>query len=563
MTREISPDKRVEVLKLYFEGFAYDEIARRTGAAKGSVAAIVQEMRDGRFPQFELGTHLVSELRDLTVGLRKVGIAASEASLFFALVKKFIGLGVEPAHLESWVRMCRAIPEGGFPRSRIIVAAVKLAELEQEGSGYEQTLERLASSSAELKRLQEKMTKQSAEETELQRRKDELLQVNHSLEAESVRLQKELDSMTAKTKQAESRCHDLEERSRQYRRMIDQLEARKGELTGKVSQLEERVLALSNEVTNKAETLQELDGLGFSQSDLGKLKGRLSDIAQRHGKEEVDGRFFGYLETYDALLSMEATQQQLTQEIESLAEERESLSKLGKKLGLTSDHIAEGIAVMKSLQAKGASPLTILSYQRTLTAAGLAPGSFEKLVKDLGGIERTLAARRTELDRMVRELEEKRQALEELKGEVGKVKESITALRDAGTKQIESMMSSATSEVERLHQELSKDIGRWGQMRAEMGKFEEELRLARYFAKLPLSDDALSKLVEDLAAPVIIEYLSIALAWCREKLNPKLRPPRVITERYYSIREYTEVELADVLNWALLMLIEGINSGKE
>jgi len=125
------------------------------------------------------------------------------------------------------------------------------------------------------------------------------------------------------------------------------------------------------------------------------------------------------------------------------------------------------------------------------------------------------------------------------------------------------MISSATSEVERLHRELSKDIARWGHMRAEIGKFEEEIRVARYFAKLPLSDEALSELVNDLAATIVIQYLTIALTWCQQKLNPKLRPPRVITKRYYRISEYTEVELADILTWALLMLIEGVNSGKE
>ena len=48
-----------------------------------------------------------------------------------------------------------------------------------------------------------------------------------------------------------------------------------------------------------------------------------------------------------------------------------------------------------------------------------------------------------------------------------------------------------------------------------------------------------------------------------EKLNQKLRPPREITKKYYSISEYTEVELADVLIWALLMLIGGVGSDKE
>ena len=38
------------VMKLYFEGLAYDDIVRRTGVAKGSVAAIVEALRTRRIP---------------------------------------------------------------------------------------------------------------------------------------------------------------------------------------------------------------------------------------------------------------------------------------------------------------------------------------------------------------------------------------------------------------------------------------------------------------------------------------------------------------------------------
>jgi len=120
MTREIPPSKKLEVVKLYFEGLSYDEIAKRTGVAKGTVTAIVEELKDGKFPQFERVTDLVNEVGDLAVGLRKASITITEAAPLFILVKKLVGLGVEPPHLESWVKMCREVPEGEFSRSQII-----------------------------------------------------------------------------------------------------------------------------------------------------------------------------------------------------------------------------------------------------------------------------------------------------------------------------------------------------------------------------------------------------------------------------------------------------------
>jgi regulator of replication initiation timing/transcriptional regulator with XRE-family HTH domain len=563
MGKEIPPSKRLEVVKLYFEGFPYDDIARKAGVAKGSVAAIVEELRSGKFPQFENVAGVVNELRDLAVGLRKAGLATAEAGLLFIVAKRFIGLGVEPTQFESWVRMCQALPEGEFTRSQVIQAATKLTKLEQEGMTYEQTLERLASLSTQLKRLEEKLTELSAEEKKLRGNKEELRQTNISLQAENVRLQRHMDSVVTKTKQAERRCRDLEEMSKRYQATVDQLETRKGELVARTNQLEAKALGLEREITNRAEVLRNLDKVGFSPGDLDKLRARLNEIAEKHGKEETPNIFLGYLETYDDLLRMEAIHQQLTREVKSLTEQKEALDRLSEKLGLTLEQIAQGVGVIKSLRRKGVSPVTILSYQRTLTAAGLAPDSLEKLVKEFGGVEKALSARKSELKQRVGELEQKGRALEELKAQLDKVKESISTLRDAGMKQIKSIMSSAIGEVQRLQGELRNDLAEWGDMRGEMGKFKEELRLARYFAKLPVSDEALSELVKDLATTVVIQYLTIALVWCRERFNPKLKPPRVITKKYYGISEYTEFELADILTWALFTLVEGVNSGTE
>ncbi len=38
MATEISLSKRLEVVKLYFEGLSYDEIVKRTGVAKGRIS---------------------------------------------------------------------------------------------------------------------------------------------------------------------------------------------------------------------------------------------------------------------------------------------------------------------------------------------------------------------------------------------------------------------------------------------------------------------------------------------------------------------------------------------
>jgi len=562
MGKEITQAKKLMVGRLYFEGLSYDEIARKAGIAKGSVAAIVEELKDGKFPQFEQLTEHLNELREMVVVFKKSQISPGEAIFLFSIVKKLIPLGVEPAQLESWVTMCRAVPDGEFPRSQIVQAAIKLAELEEKGLSYGQTLESLRASSVELKKLEGELAELRAEEVKLHGSIEELTQANHRLEAESVRLQGRLNAMAVKGKEEEDRLQELGDQVKPCQEEVAQLETEKNRMKEETSQLRERALDLEKQVDEKAGILRNLDTVGFPPDQLNRLRDRLNEIAQKHDTGEVVNKFFGYLKTYEVLADMEVTKEKLSEEVRSLAEEKESLARLGQKLGLTSEEIAEGIAAIKSLQRKGVLPAMIVSYERMLTAAGLAPESFEKVVADFTSIEKALTARRGDLASVTQELEEKGRALKELQAELGKVRQSIAYLRDSGIKQINSMRNSAAAEVQKLCQGFHDDINRWGDMRAEMGKFEDELKFTRYFVKLPLSEEAVSSLVADLSLQVVVQYLMIGLAWCRKHFNPKLRPPREITKKYYSIGEYTEVELADVLIWALLMLIGEVGSDK-
>ncbi len=88
MARELPLSKSLEVVRLYFEGLPYDDIVEKTGVAKGSVAAIVEVLRAGEFPQFEHVTDMMNGLRDLTVGLHKAGVGITEATPLLILVKK-------------------------------------------------------------------------------------------------------------------------------------------------------------------------------------------------------------------------------------------------------------------------------------------------------------------------------------------------------------------------------------------------------------------------------------------------------------------------------------------
>jgi hypothetical protein len=140
------------------------------------------------------------------------------------------------------------------------------------------------------------------------------------------------------------------------------------------------------------------------------------------------------------------------------------------------------------------------------------------------------------------------------------VKESIVTLRQSAVKEILQATSSAKSEIAKLSLSLQLDIARWGNVRSEMGKYEQELKLARFFGTMPLSQAALDSFVSELGAPVVLQYLIISRAWCQLRFNPKLKPTPAIIKKYYQIHDYTLVELVDVVSWALTVLTGGNNA---
>ncbi|MFH1925660.1 MAG: hypothetical protein ABIK32_04120 [Chloroflexota bacterium] len=560
MSKEITQAKKLMVARLYFEGLSYDEIARKTGIAKGSVAAIVEDLKEGRLPQFEHLTELLNELRDMVVALRKSKMSSTEAVYLFTIARRLISLGVEPSLLESWVGMCRSVPEEEFPRSQIIQAATRLTKIEREGTSYDEAIDSLNNSLTEVRKLEGKVASLRAEQAQLEKNAKSLREASSGLEREIKRLTEEQKGAEKSRDELLSRCHKLEQDEEQRKAVLAPLEKKGGELNKILPQLEAKAEALQKELADGAEVMRKIENAGFAKDDLAKLNSVLTKIAERHGKDDVATRFFAHLNNYDSLLEMEGAKDKLTMEIESLAKQRDSLAALSKKWELAADDVTQGIAALKAVSRKGVSPAVVISYQQALTEAGIDPQCFQQLVAEFGGLEQVLAARRGELKGLAEALETKARALEELKAEEAKIKESISTLRNATVKHIQGTVHSATSEVKKLCQRLRVDITKWGEVRAEMGKYENELKLARCFARLPLSDEALSSLVEDISIPIVTQYLTIALVWCQTKLNLKLRPPRAILKKYYTINEYTDVELTDIITWALLAFMEGMGN---
>ena len=150
---EIPAERRMWVLKLYFLGMPYDEIAAKVGVAKGSVVNIIGELKKGSYPAFERLVDQVDQLRELATDLRKSGLGLLEASLGLSFFRRLRDLGVDPQELERWIKLCRGLSPPDCPADKVVQACLRVVKLEEEtGLGYEEL-------EAETKRLRSEVKK--------------------------------------------------------------------------------------------------------------------------------------------------------------------------------------------------------------------------------------------------------------------------------------------------------------------------------------------------------------------------------------------------------------------
>ena len=116
--QELSLKKKMNVIKLYLEGFSYDEIAARGNISKGTVANVISELKAGRFPEYSDLSEQLELLRELAVDLRKSKITAVQAVLGASMFSRLQELGIEPSEMGSLSDLCRSLDKEGMEQIR-------------------------------------------------------------------------------------------------------------------------------------------------------------------------------------------------------------------------------------------------------------------------------------------------------------------------------------------------------------------------------------------------------------------------------------------------------------
>jgi len=73
--QELSMNKKMRIIKLYLDGFSYDEIAKKVGVSKGTVSNVIAALKAGQFPEISTVPEEIEQLRDLATTIRRGGIS--------------------------------------------------------------------------------------------------------------------------------------------------------------------------------------------------------------------------------------------------------------------------------------------------------------------------------------------------------------------------------------------------------------------------------------------------------------------------------------------------------
>jgi len=288
----LTAKKKLTVVRLYFSGLSYDEIAAKVGISKGTVANVIADLKAGIFPEAtDVGEH-IEVLRELSLDLRQSNLSPGQCTVGLMLLHRISECGLNPADMDRWPMILKSLRNEDDATEFVhLVYSIQNVQ-KRTGLDFEaldDKVHELERKLADLEPLSNKIKECRKELAELTKQRQELTSAVALLEQQN-------ESLTPRVK-------DLEKRERILSRQVDDMEpkAQKAEMT---------LSALNGE-------MQRLKNTGFSLKELAEFNEKLQVIAQHHAikSAELRERLLHDLETLDKGLALETLIQNRQQEI--------------------------------------------------------------------------------------------------------------------------------------------------------------------------------------------------------------------------------------------------------
>jgi hypothetical protein len=252
---KLTAKKKLTVVRLYFSGLSYDEIAAKSAVSKGTVANIIADLKAGNFPEAGDVGDQIELLRDLSLDLRRLNLSPGQCAAGLLLLNRISECGLDPADIDRWPMILKSVRNEDDAKEFVrlvysIQEVQKRTGLDLEAQDNKvRELERKA---AELEPISNKVRDCKKELAELTGQRDELVNAVALLEQKGELLS--------------PRVKDLQEREQALSRRIADMEP-------KAQRAETTLSALKAEI-------QKLKDTGFSLKELAEFNEELQVIAK-------------------------------------------------------------------------------------------------------------------------------------------------------------------------------------------------------------------------------------------------------------------------------------------
>jgi len=333
---------------------------------------------------------------------------------------------------------------------------------------------------------------------------------------------------------------------------IDRLSKERDRISGEVESLRQIVKSLEDRRKSAEDVVriyEEIQRMGFDAKSLEDLR----SIAERFGGV---GGVLEALKSYGDISSMKS-------EIEKLKKVKESLEVDVKKLNADYAHLQTVISICDKLLYEYRFSISAIETLYRVAKTYGEPIEVLKALEKFGELKKieseveNLLKRREELESRIKELESNiirlRGSIEEMYNVISKeLKDLLREVKNS----VKGIVDRFTEAIGRISSEYEGYVKRFGELKAEAGKLEEELALARAIQALIRYPSEAKNIPIDYDIMMIEAIIKHCIA---RGVNPRVRPPDSIREKYYST---PSIDLIDILKWAREGLIEALGGGR-
>ncbi len=280
----IATDKKLKMIRCYFEGMSYKEIANKYGVSSGSVCNVITDLKAGEIPQVSTIPEEIEILKELSSNLKYSGISPVQASIGFSVIEKLNGIGIEPAEIEQCHTLLKVMSPTGIDLDQMAKSILKVEDL-------------VNATGLTIPELENKVCSLKAEKEVLSPVVEELKATKQEL----MILKQEKENLASKNQELNKQKSDLQ-------KLIESLKKEEVNLLKNAVEIEDRAHAADKQLTEARNDMDTLEKIGLSQQYLSQFTVKVKDIAAYHNikLEDLSDYLFKELKTIGKALTLDS-----------------------------------------------------------------------------------------------------------------------------------------------------------------------------------------------------------------------------------------------------------------